>query len=149
MKVRRSHSEARVAAHKEGIYVKTIDKMCAHCKKPYTASKSGLGVLRQRWCQDCRGPNGEGTSCLKQYDMSWPEYTAMRLEQQNSCAICKIDFATLSTKLIHIDHDHRTLRVRGIVCHRCNQRLATLDDEAWMNRGLQYLEKIKQITETK
>jgi hypothetical protein len=144
--IRRSYSEMRTLMHAQGSYVKTATKTCAHCLRQYVVSKSGFGVLRQRWCTECRGPNGEGTRLLKAYNMSWPEHEAMMLAQHNRCAIaiCNADLLELKQlqpRLVHVDHDHVTERVRGIVCHRCNQRLAVLDDQAWVKSATAYLEQ--------
>ena len=48
---------------------------------------------------------------------------AEMLERQGGvCAICQ------SAPAIHIDHDHRTGAVRGMLCFRCNAALGQLGD---------------------
>jgi glutaredoxin len=142
----RSGSEARKQMHADGVYMRAITKTCDHCKKSFTAVTGGLGALRQRWCQECRGPDGSGTKTLKRYDLSWREFQSLQEVSQDKCMVCSADLKVLKEKdarLVHIDHDHKTGKVRGIVCHRCNQRLAALDDKEWMNQAQAYLEKNK------
>ncbi|MPZ70301.1 MAG: recombinase [Actinobacteria bacterium] len=43
--------------------------------------------------------------------------------QQGGCAICG------SPKATHVDHDHRTGRVRGVLCFNCNNALGHFDDD--------------------
>ncbi|AOR76515.1 endonuclease domain-containing protein [Novosphingobium resinovorum] len=58
----------------------------------------------------------------------------MTERQGNKCKICRVEL----TKF-HIDHCHKTNKVRGLLCHRCNIRLAALDDAEWHASALQYL----------
>ena len=43
--------------------------------------------------------------------------------QNNKCKICNIEFDFTHPKLIHTDHNHSNGKVRGILCHHCNQIL--------------------------
>lgn len=52
------------------------------------------------------------------------------------CAICG---APPKTRRLHIDHDHKTGTVRGLLCHRCNRALPTWVDEGWLTRAAEYL----------
>ena len=45
-------------------------------------------------------------------------------EQDNCCAICKDEFM----KAPHVDHDHATGMVRGLLCGRCNMGIGLLRD---------------------
>ena len=50
--------------------------------------------------------------------------------QGGVCAACKTD------EPVHVDHDHKTGRVRGILCFLCNQALGNVRDEIPRLRGL-------------
>jgi hypothetical protein len=58
------------------------------------------------------------------YGITSEDYEAMLAKQNNGCAIC--GRAPGKFKL-HVDHDHATGRVRGILCHQCNWYLGTID----------------------
>lgn len=54
-------------------------------------------------------------------------------QQKGKCALCGVS----STKL-KVDHDHLTGVVRKLICHRCNIRMAGIDDEEWCEKALCY-----------
>lgn len=47
--------------------------------------------------------------------------------QKNRCAICGKDF-TGETGKLHIDHDHTTRQIRGLLCRFCNHAVGCLRD---------------------
>ena len=61
----------------------------------------------------------------KQYGLSLPEYEALIEYQAGLCAICR----TPEDGGLHIDHDHNTGSIRGLLCGRCNKALGLLDDD--------------------
>lgn len=69
-----------------------------------------------------------------------PEQYAELLDQQgNRCAICRTD-APGGKGGWHVDHDHATGRVRGLLCHSCNIMLGHAnDDPARLQSALEYL----------
>ncbi|MCX5338149.1 endonuclease VII domain-containing protein [Streptomyces sp. NBC_00124] len=55
--------------------------------------------------------------------------------QKGLCVICPKGPA------VHVDHCHKTGRVRGVLCFNCNSGLGLLrDDPEAMNRAADYLE---------
>ncbi len=48
------------------------------------------------------------------------------LRQQERCAICRCLCGT--GRRLAVDHDHRTGRVRGLLCFRCNTSLARYEE---------------------
>lgn len=53
------------------------------------------------------------------YGLSWEEYLLLLEGQDGVCAICHQP----SDRELHVDHDHLTGRVRGLLCGRCNTGL--------------------------
>jgi hypothetical protein len=64
------------------------------------------------------------------------EYARRLREQGGGCAICG---AKPKTRRLHVDHDHKTGEVRGLLCHRCNRALATWMDIGWLHEAQVYL----------
>lgn len=50
-------------------------------------------------------------------------------EQDGRCAICRHEFRTGTRRGVHVDHDHETRRVRGLLCGPCNTALGGLKDD--------------------
>ena len=80
---------------------------------------------------------------LKKYGIDTTEYQRL-LEQQNGvCAICRNppDGIGKTGKVLHVDHDHKTGAVRGLLCRTCNPALgAFADDIARLKQAIVYLE---------
>jgi len=60
-------------------------------------------------------------------DMAWYERTGDAQEWR--CAICRTDYPGASRfKRLHIDHCHKTNKVRGLLCNGCNRGLGYFGD---------------------
>ena len=71
------------------------------------------------------------------------DYNRMSDEAGFSCEICKgglDDPTTRKRATLHIDHCHRTNKVRGLLCHECNTGLGKFKDSLGLLRAAaQYL----------
>ena len=76
---------------------------------------------------------------LSRYNLSKEEYNSMLLNQNFSCKICGIHQSSLKRSLA-VDHDHKTGRVRGLLCLRCNTGLGHFrDNKGLLEKAIQYL----------
>lgn len=74
----------------------------------------------------------------RNYGIEVEEYDAMLVAQNGVCAIC--EQPCVSGRRLAVDHDHRTNRVRGLLCSRCNQGLGLFgDDPERMRAAIAYL----------
>lgn len=77
----------------------------------------------------------------KSYGISLDEYNALLARQGGGCAICGRSSHGEDRYALHVDHDHTTGMVRGILCARCNQGLGHfLDSQELLTAALKYLE---------
>lgn len=53
------------------------------------------------------------------YGLTPVDYNRMFVQQSGRCAICGIPQFELKYRL-HVDHDHDTKRIRGLLCGNCN-----------------------------
>lgn len=78
------------------------------------------------------------------YGLSFEDFKQLQESQSNCCAICEIPEENTLTKRLHIDHDHETGMVRGLLCMSCNTRLGHLRDSIEnLRKALSYLERTK------
>lgn len=54
------------------------------------------------------------------YGITLSEYDQKLSSQGESCALCRRHQSNFSTSL-HVDHNHKTGKVRGLVCYPCNK----------------------------
>lgn len=82
-----------------------------------------------------------------QYRMPIEVFEQMVEAQHGACAICENGPAL--GKRLHVDHDHRTGKVRGLLCHSCNQGMIALDRvAAWPEKASRYATKFMEIRQS-
>lgn len=79
----------------------------------------------------------------RRYGITIEQFDEMRQSQNNCCAICREEFKPVRQKLaIHVDHCHDSLKVRGLLCARCNVGIGLLGDSvARLRDAIAYLER--------
>lgn len=78
---------------------------------------------------------------LKKYGITEEQYEDMVLHQLGVCAICEKEQKDNSRRL-DIDHCHKTGKVRGLLCSKCNTALGLLNEELELfNKAVNYLRK--------
>lgn len=96
-------------------------------------------------CEDCRaGLSGETEQDRKlrmkvsRYGLTVAQYNAMLVASKGNCQLCG---KPLPKTRINIDHDHKTNKVRGLLCVRCNSGIGFFfDDPAYMRQAIAYIE---------
>lgn len=79
---------------------------------------------------------------LKRYGITPSEYKDLFEKQQGRCCICNTTEATRRnvTYNLFVDHDHKTGKVRGLLCHNCNTALGHFkDDTKILKTAIEYL----------
>lgn len=62
----------------------------------------------------------------------------------HECMICKKQL--LASKDRHVDHDHRTNRVRGVLCFTCNKGIGQFkDDPSLLQLAIEYLTQERNV----
>jgi hypothetical protein len=76
---------------------------------------------------------------LRKYKISLSDRENMFNEQQGKCALC---YQPEGKFKLHVDHNHQTGKVRGLLCHQCNWYLGKIDkDPLLLNRIEKYRKK--------
>jgi hypothetical protein len=87
------------------------------------------------------------TMKFKRYGITEETYLHLRKEQGQKCAMCHSPFRK-SPQSIHIDHCHKTGKVRGILCDGCNLFLGRFESPKFterIERASAYLRKTEKM----
>lgn len=88
-------------------------------------------------CKDCRKEE-----TLKAYGLSLKDYNDLLEEQEYKCKICQSKDPRGQSKegRFYVDHNHKTGKVRGLLCNDCNTAIGLLkDDPLILKTALEYL----------
>jgi hypothetical protein len=80
---------------------------CKQCKKAYEKTEHGKNMNHWRWIK-------------YKYGISPSLYNKLFKQQSGCCGVCARHQSKLGRRL-DIDHDHKTGRVRGLLCNYCNK----------------------------
>lgn len=126
----------KVAAKKIGLspdeylsHINRGEKWCVGHKRwelPYMFGKdSGKADGLDRECKEAKSKRNLLLKLKHRYGLDFETLTDMLEKQDFHCLICGND---ISGNSFDIDHDHRTGKVRGILCHPCNSLLGYARD---------------------
>jgi hypothetical protein len=117
-------------------------KTCTRCgaSKPLEefAKNSRYKSGRTAACKECLSANARSSydpdynrerHYLRLYGITIADYDRMLIKQQGMCAICPTDNPGKNGRF-HVDHDHNTGEVRGLLCSNCNRGLGLFQDNA-------------------
>jgi Recombination endonuclease VII len=100
--------------------------MLERCKRGHDLTAPGAviwngwkGGRRQHTCARCKHLR----QMWDRYGIVPSDFSARIIAQGGLCAICQCQLTDP-----HIDHDHQTGRVRGILCTHCNTALGLLGE---------------------
>lgn len=76
---------------------------------------------------------------FKKYGMTPKDYDEMLARQDGGCALCHKK-APGGHGRFHVDHDHKTNVIRGLLCNNCNRGLGFFrDDPVLLAQAISYL----------
>lgn len=105
------------------------DGICKTCRK----------AQRQQWLTNKFG-RSNGYELKKLYGLTVEQFDQMFAEQDGLCKICE------KSKATHVDHNHETKEVRGLLCHKCNTGLGFFnDDKQLIKNAYSYLDETDSI----
>ncbi len=81
---------------------------------------------------------------MREFGITVEDFARLMNAQEMRCAGCRepLEFDHKT----HIDHDHKTGKVRGLLCHYCNILLGVAkDDVGTLRRLVKYLERSRQL----
>lgn len=105
---------------------------CARCG----AQRDPADKTNPSYCYSC----WRGWWLWRKYGITAEQYDAMLISQDHRCKICRTE---ANGRMWHVDHDHESGRVRGVLCDNCNRGLGHFnDDPGRLRRAADYLEAL-------
>lgn len=87
-------------------------------------------------------PRRRGYLLKFHYGITEEDYQVLLERQNHCCAICGTEDWTQQHGRLHVDHDHATLHVRGLLCLACNMGLGAFRDQPeLLEEAARYLSK--------
>ena len=81
----------------------------------------------------------------RKYGLTIEQYDAMLEAQGGVCAICKQPRP--ENRTLHVDHDHETGEIRGLLCFRCNNALGDFEEQYELfQKAADYLDRDDELT---
>jgi len=76
----------------------------------------------------------------RKYGMTSDQYRTLLKEQGGRCKICEKTKPGGFARRWHIDHDHKTDAIRGLLCTKCNMALGLFGDDLFiLQKAVRYL----------
>lgn len=97
-----------------------------------------------RYCSECYPHHRQEVNAKRLSRASEVQESVadMRKRQRSRCAICGTPEDRTPKKRLHVDHDHETSRVRGLLCSQCNTGLGQFkDDPQRLLAAIEYLKR--------
>ena len=109
--------------------------------------KSCINIINKKWYKKkggysyIAGHRGYLNARLKyKYGITIDDYDELLKLQRNVCAIC--GKKEKQKRPLGVDHNHKTKRVRGLLCHKCNVLLGLCgEDTDILVSAISYLKK--------
>lgn len=108
---------------------------CGDCRRAYERKRWAWTseITKRRWY------------LKKKYGLSVEDYQTLFDKQDGKCACCSTRLNIVKSNNGHdtacVDHNHKTGKVRGLLCNHCNRALGLLKEDAEvMKKLISYLE---------
>ncbi len=98
---------------------------------------------RKQFYNSEKGIRSSRRSHLKRsFGMSLEEYEDKLKNQNNRCAICNSENSFDKWGVLAVDHDHKTGKIRDLLCFKCNTILGSVNDNPLiLQKAINYLIK--------
>jgi nitrate/TMAO reductase-like tetraheme cytochrome c subunit len=105
-------------------------KTCQDCQTPKPLSdyyRRSDSSKPHNFCKVCYNDRNEQSRKLRVYGITEAEYERLAA---NGCNLCGRKYSDGRANRLAVDHCHKTGKVRGVLCRRCNSGIGYFDDDA-------------------
>ena len=108
----------------------------------YGHDKQLVGQNSQRACKMCAKLRSRKDCLMHEYGLTLEQWQQMFDEQSGCCLLCGKHQSELK-RILQVDHDHITGKVRGLLCSPCNVQLGWLENKEFCAKASIYLARSK------
>ena len=113
-----------------------LTNQCKECRKKYNERNKDRDALYRA----THKYNKKSQHLRYYYGISIKEWEKLIEDQKGICPICREYL--LEDRKSHLDHCHKTGKIRGILCSKCNYLLGVAkDDTVLLKRAIKYLKR--------
>ena len=116
-----------------------------HCKPCKAAAARAWRKANPQKALDRYWANPQGERerhLVRKYGITCADYDRMFSAQRGACAIC----SKTQDRAFDVDHDHKTGKVRGLLCTSCNRMIGHAGDDAKrLNAAAAYLRSSRKL----
>lgn len=122
-----------------------MNKICTRCnlaKDLLSFSKRKLSKdgLESR-CKPCNDKRARKNELNRYYNLTEQGYSDILSKQDMGCAICGAEKSDSLHRRLSVDHCHKTEKVRGLLCTKCNNGIGNFNDDIiLLKNAIKYLE---------
>jgi hypothetical protein len=166
-KIYNSTHKEKIAKRTKKYYLLHKEETLKQCKKYASEHKKEIKQRQHKWYKRNKKSHNNYTKAYylkhkdkllkdgfrqalkRNFNLSINDYNTMMQEQKGVCAICKRTETLKKTnrtsvRRLSVDHDHKTGKVRGLLCNRCNVILGKIEDNTiLLNTMIKYLQNNK------
>lgn len=121
-------------------YKKNRKRILENSQRYYWAHRNKIRLRHKKWNDNNKGKIKE-LHLKKLFGISLDEYQIRLIRQKERCAICRgTEFHRKGDIHFCIDYDHRTGKVRGLLCQHCNRMIGLAKENIrTLKRAIQYI----------
>jgi hypothetical protein len=111
-------------------------------RRYYAKHRDARLVYKRKWAKEHKDEQ-KNRNLKWNYGISREEYDTLLESQGGCCAICGKE-GNPDGQMMSVDHDHKTGKIRGILCRNCNLGIGYLEDnKETLLSAIGYLERAK------
>ena len=117
-------------------------KICRKCHRQLPLDHfHDSGDQKQGSCKSCQKEEFNESLYEYMYGVTKATVDHIRMHQSNRCAICDCELTNIKTCL---DHNHKTMLIRGLLCSSCNSLIAfAKEDTKILEAAIKYLQSFE------
>lgn len=144
--------KGKIRSYKKSWRIKNRERLLENGRKYYISNRTKILKMNKEWKEKNPGryyKMSRDYTLRTTYGIDYKNYRELYKIQAGSCKIC-------GTKnpgghgTFHVDHDHETREIRGLLCVRCNAGLGYFRDNAdVIRKAIRYLLKAGNVSDLK